>query len=74
MEGRTTIVIAHRLSTVQRMDRIIVLAEGRIVEEGSHQELLDGPDGVYASFWARQSGGLLETDESAGARVGGRGW
>jgi ATP-binding cassette subfamily B protein len=60
MEGRTAIVIAHRLSTVQRMDRIIVLDEGRIAETGSHDELLADPGGIYASFWARQSGGFLE--------------
>ncbi len=59
MEGRTAIVIAHRLSTVQRMDRIIVLKEGKIVEEGSHKELLKN-NGVYAGLWAHQSGGFLE--------------
>jgi ABC-type multidrug transport system fused ATPase/permease subunit len=59
MKGRTTIVIAHRLSTVQAMDRIVVLAEGRIVEQGSHAELL-AVGGVYAGLWAHQSGGFLE--------------
>ncbi len=67
MEGRTTIVIAHRLSTIQRMDRIIVLDEGRIAETGSHRELLDNPGGIYASFWAHQSGGFLEGEQLARA-------
>jgi ATP-binding cassette subfamily B protein len=59
MKGRTTIVIAHRLSTVQAMDRIVVLADGRIVEQGSHAELL-ATGGVYAGLWSHQSGGFLE--------------
>jgi ATP-binding cassette subfamily B protein len=64
MEGRTTIVIAHRLSTIQKMDRIIVLDDGEIVEMGSHRELLDNPGGIYASFWAHQSGGFLDSPVS----------
>ncbi len=59
MEGRTAIVIAHRLSTVQKMDRIIVLENGEIVETGSHKELLD-QKGIYSTLWAHQSGGFLE--------------
>jgi ATP-binding cassette subfamily B protein len=59
MEGRTAIVVAHRLSTVQRLDRIIVLDEGSVVEEGSHQELLD-KKGLYAKLWSHQSGGFLK--------------
>lgn len=59
MEGRTAIVIAHRLSTVQRMDRIIVLDQGKIVEQGSHKELIRR-NGVYAKLWAHQSGGFIE--------------
>jgi ATP-binding cassette, subfamily B, bacterial len=58
MEKRTAIVIAHRLSTVRRMDRLIVLESGRIIEAGSHDALLSG-GGTYASLWARQSGGFL---------------
>ena len=65
MAGKTVIAIAHRLSTIQRMDRIVVLDEGRIVEEGSHQELLDR-SGLYARLWARQSGGFLMADRGNG--------
>jgi ATP-binding cassette subfamily B protein len=50
MEGRTTIVIAHRLSTVVNADRIIVLEEGRLVEEGTHASLMNDPHSVYARF------------------------
>ena len=64
MEGKTVLAIAHRLSTIARMDRIVVLDEGRIVEEGSHNDLLE-KDGLYARFWQRQSGGFLGIREAA---------
>jgi len=56
MKGRTSLVIAHRLSTVVRADRILVLVDGRIVEEGSHETLLRR-DGAYAKLFALQFGG-----------------
>jgi ATP-binding cassette subfamily B protein len=58
MEGQTAIVIAHRLSTVAGLDRIVVLEGGAIIEDGSHDDLLE-QDGEYASLWARQSGGFI---------------
>ncbi|MBB5514488.1 ATP-binding cassette subfamily B protein [Rubricella aquisinus] len=61
MEGRTVIAIAHRLSTISAMDRILVLDDGRIVEQGGHDDLL-ARRGLYAEFWSRQSGGFLRTE------------
>jgi len=58
MAGKTVIAIAHRLSTIAAMDRLVVMDQGRIVEAGSHGELL-GLGGLYAALWARQSGGFL---------------
>lgn len=63
MQGKTVIAIAHRLSTIAAMDRLIVLDAGRIIEEGTHAQLL-ALGGVYARLWGHQSGGFLgETDE-----------
>ena len=59
MRGKTVIAIAHRLSTIAAMDRLVVLEGGKIVEMGSHRELIEH-DGVYAALWRRQSGGFLD--------------
>jgi ATP-binding cassette subfamily B multidrug efflux pump len=61
MEGKTVIAIAHRLSTIAAMDRLIVLDEGKIVEQGSHQELI-ASGGIYAQLWQHQTGGFLGVD------------
>ncbi len=59
MKGRTSIVVAHRLSTIAKLDRIIVIDEGKIIEDGSHSELLV-KKGVYSKLWNHQSGGFIE--------------
>ena len=66
MKGKTVIAIAHRLSTIAALDRLIVLDAGRVVEEGTHAQLL-ARGGIYAGLWARQSGGFLgEQGEDGG--------
>ena len=62
MEGKTTIVIAHRLSTVMQMDRILVLEGGKVVDEGTHADLIDR-DGLYQSLWNIQAGGFTAQTE-----------
>ena len=64
MQGKTVIAIAHRLSTIAQMDRIIVMEQGRIVEQGTHDALL-AKRGVYARYWSRQSGGFLGAQDAA---------
>lgn len=60
MEGRTTIVIAHRLSTIMEMDRIVVVDSGRVVDEGTHEQLLKHKKGIYKNLWEIQAGGFLQ--------------
>ena len=64
MEGRTALVVAHRLSTVARMDQLVVLDRGQVVEKGTHEELLR-LGGTYARLWQHQSGGFLEDEPTA---------
>ncbi|KTG09556.1 multidrug ABC transporter ATP-binding protein [Haloprofundus marisrubri] len=67
-EDRTTLVIAHRLSTIRRADRILVLEGGRVVERGTHDELVDS-GGLYATLWGVQAGEFDQLDEAAVARL-----
>ncbi|MDP4031362.1 MAG: ABC transporter ATP-binding protein [Pseudorhodobacter sp.] len=66
MQGKTVLAIAHRLSTIAAMDRIVVMDQGRIVEQGSHAALL-AQGGLYARYWNRQSGGFIGSDERQAA-------
>ena len=66
MQGKTVLAIAHRLSTIASMDRIVVLDDGQIVEEGTHEALLE-QNGLYARYWNRQSGGFIGADEKEAA-------
>lgn len=68
MQGKTVIAIAHRLSTIAAMDRLIVMDEGRIIEQGTHAELL-GKNGTYARLWQHQSGGFLGEDQGVAEGV-----
>jgi len=60
MKQKTVIVIAHRLSTIMKMDRIIVIDKGGVIEEGTHQDLLTKPDGIYRKLWKIQAGGFID--------------
>ena len=59
MEHSTALVVAHRLATIARLDRIVVMDRGGVVEEGTHRDLLAASDGVYRRLWHHQSGGFL---------------
>ena len=59
MKGKTVLAIAHRLSTLQAMDRLIVLGDGKIVEDGTHADLI-AKDGVYARLWKSQVSGFIQ--------------
>jgi len=58
MQGKTVIAIAHRLSTIAAMDRLVVMDRGRVVEQGTHAELV-AAGGIYAQLWNKQSGGFI---------------
>jgi len=66
MEGKTVIAIAHRLSTIAQMDRLVVIEHGRIVEQGSHRELI-AHGGHYAALWRRQAGGFIDAEDMEAA-------
>ena len=69
MAGKTVIAVAHRLSTIAAMDRLVVMDKGRIVEMGSHAQLVKRKGGLYAALWKRQSGGFLLEDEAEPAEA-----
>jgi ATP-binding cassette subfamily B protein len=65
MAGRTSIVIAHRLSTVRMLDRILVFEHGEVTEQGTHEELVQRKDGMYKRLFERQALGLVVNEEEA---------
>jgi ATP-binding cassette subfamily B multidrug efflux pump len=66
MQGKTVIAIAHRLSTIAMMDRLVVLDKGRVIETGTHAQLVD-TGGIYSQLWHRQSGGFIDADQTEDA-------
>ena len=66
MEGKTVLAIAHRLSTIASLDRLIILEEGKVIEEGTHDKLVSS-GGLYSDLWQRQSGGFLTLDSASDA-------
>jgi ABC-type multidrug transport system fused ATPase/permease subunit len=64
MEGKTAIVVAHRLSTIRKMDRIVVLDEGMVREDGTHETLLKDEKSLYRKLWSLQAGGFIVTGEA----------
>jgi ATP-binding cassette subfamily B multidrug efflux pump len=64
MKNKTVIAIAHRLSTIAAMDRLLVMDDGKIVEQGTHQQLLQS-QGIYATLWQRQTNGFIDTNPAA---------
>jgi ATP-binding cassette subfamily B multidrug efflux pump len=64
MDGKTVLAIAHRLSTIAALDRLIVVDQGRIIEDGTHDQLI-AAGGLYADLWLRQSGGFLAREAAA---------
>ncbi|MCM2477463.1 ABC transporter ATP-binding protein [Rhizobium sp. CG5] len=73
MQGKTVLAIAHRLSTIAALDRLVVMDKGRIIEQGSHAELVES-GGLYSELWARQSGGFLALDQESDEDGVGEGW
>ncbi|MCW5579960.1 MAG: ATP-binding cassette domain-containing protein, partial [Luteimonas sp.] len=69
MEGKTVIAIAHRLSTIAAMDRLVVMEQGRIIEQGPHAELV-AAGGLYAQLWQRQSGGFIDCGSDPATAAG----
>lgn len=62
MKDKTALVIAHRLSTIKHLDRIVVLDKGKVVQDGTHDELVAKKNGMYAKLWSHQSGGFIEEE------------